>query len=73
VPPMPRPRWYDNPIVWLGIQIGEWLVLRWVLLRLLPTTMGGSTVAAILIAALLVVVGGNYVWLRHLRARDEAG
>jgi len=70
---MPRPRWYDNPAVWLGIQIAEWLVLRWLLLRLLPRDLSGSLTVMILIGSLLVVIVANYLWLRHLRARDEAG
>jgi hypothetical protein len=70
---MPRPRWYDNPVVWLSIQIGEWLVLRWLLLRLLPDDLSGTAITAIVIGSLVVVVVANYLWLRHLRTRDEAG
>lgn len=73
MPSMPRPRWYDNPVLWLGIQIGEWLVLRWLLLRLLPDDLSGTASTAIVIGSLVVVVVANYLWLRHLRTRDEAG
>ena len=72
MPSMQRPRWYDNPVVWLSIQIGEWLVLRWLLLRLLPDDLSGPAITAIVIGSLVVVVVANFLWLRHLRARDEA-
>jgi len=63
-----RPRWFDVPVVWFGIQLLELLVIVPLVLR----WMGGEgwprawQVAAFGVAVVLVIIA-NYAVLRWLR------
>ena len=63
------PRWYDIPVVWLGLQV---LVMAAFLaiVRLLTPDLSGSTSTIIFVGGLVVIAFAAYRLRRSLIARD---
>lgn len=63
------PRWYDIPVVWLGLQV---LVMAAFLaaVRWLISDLDGSTETIVFVVGLVLIAFASYRLRRSLTARD---
>jgi hypothetical protein len=68
---MMRPRWYDLPLVWFAIQLGEFAFVAFAFRALVPDTWPAPAFVALAIACVVGLAVGNYRLIRWLRRRSD--